>query len=449
MAKPLWDKGHSINQRMHALTVGSDYLLDRKLMPFDCIGSAAHARMLHSIGILDRSECAGLLAELKLLFSASSKGEYEISPELEDCHSAIELALTDKLGESAKKIHTGRSRNDQVALALRLYLRENTLAGLETLSQLINVLVKRYDELRDVLMPGYTHMQPAMPSSIGLWLHAQVEACLDLIAQGLRLYERADSNPLGAAASYGSSLPLDRNLVAKLLGFSRVDRSVLDVQNARGRLEEHYLFWASQIGGVFEKFSSDMALFMTREFNFFGLPTEMTTGSSIMPNKKNPDLIELLRAKASRIRACMFESSAILAKLPSGYNRDQQLSKESFMRGVTELQQGLEMYQLALTSFTVNKERLQTCMYPELYSTYSALRKVKAGSTFRDAYREVASNLTDSNTQASDLKTDFNGISQESENGFRAAAAEFSRYIDKLGQLRSQQDQVVQGVFRL
>ncbi len=448
MVKPLWDKGTSVNQRMHALTVGNDYLLDRVLMPFDCVGSAAHARMLSSIGIITQNECIGLLRELKILFAKSKSGEYEISPDSEDCHSAIEQALTEILGESAKKIHTGRSRNDQVALALRLYLRDKTLSCLEALSQTVTTLVQRYEELHSVPMPGYTHMQPAMPSSAGIWLHAQIEGCLDLMAQGFRLYERIDSSPLGAAASYGSSLQLDRVLVAKLLGFSRVDRSVLDVQNARGRLEEHFLFWASQISGVFEKFATDMALFMTREFNFFALPLEMTTGSSIMPNKKNPDLIELLRAKASKIRSALFESMNILSKLPSGYNRDQQLSKDSLMRGATALEQGLEMYQLALSSFTVNRERLEASMYPELYSTYAALRDCKNGSAFRDAYLKAAVDLTEERGTDPSLKDDFGSIALASEDGFKAACNEFDQFQQKLERLRLMQERVTDDIFQ-
>lgn len=431
MPKPLWDKGERVNERMRHLTVGDDPVLDLELVPFDCRGSAAHARMLASIGVLNEDEADRLVGALAAIIEQWAKGEFEIAPEEEDCHTAIERELTRLVGDAGKKIHTGRSRNDQVLLAVRLYLRDRALRWQDRLCSLAEALLSRREELGTIPMPGYTHLQPAMPSSLGLWLHAFVEGCLDLVRQGFRLLDALDECPLGSGAGFGVPLRLDRAMTARLLGFARPQRSVVDVQNSRGRHEGRFLAWACEIASLLEKFAWDVSLFLTREFGFLTLPVELTTGSSIMPQKRNPDLAELLRGRAARVRGAAFELAVVTAKLPSNYHRDLQYTKEPLFRGVRETEAMMEMAELLVQGIQPDEDRLRAAMSEELYVTYQAYRLLREGMPFRDAYREAARLAAQNATNVSDLRADFDIIREQSELECVEAAAE-------LGELKAE-----------
>ena len=422
--KRLWDKGSEINALVHEFTVGNDPELDRELVRFDCIGSAAHAQMLTTLGILSADECSAVLLALKKILNTADQKDFQIASQLEDGHTAIEAVLTKELRELGEKIHTGRSRNDQIILAMRLYVRHQVLEFLKELSSVTNILLTRFAELGRVPMPGYTHLQPAMPSSVGLWLQAFIEHSLELTREGLQLIENLDYNPLGAAAGFGVPLPLNRELTAKLLGFSHVQRSVVDVQNSRGRFETKFLRWGTDISALFEKLASDLLLFSMREFGFFKLPAQFTTGSSIMPQKQNPDVLELMRGRAGRVRACLDELNWITAKLPSNYHRDFQLTKEPVIRAVAELKSILSVGKVVLEGFSVDEEKLSQAMYPELYATYEAYRLVREGKPFREAYRDTAKAVSDGTINHQALAQDFAFIQNEAEKGVVQAKTE-------------------------
>ena len=324
----LWDKGGDLDPLVHRFTVGDDPRLDLRLIHFDCLGSAAHARTLERAGLLTDDEAERLVAELARIDALAGEGRFPIPDELEDCHTAIEAHLTAALGELGGKIHTGRSRNDQVATAVRLFMRHHALRWTEAIAGLIAALAERIRRDGDVPMPGYTHMQPAMPSSVGLWLHAFAE-CAAGTASGRRSTARADSTLARWARGRATACRCRWTAAIRpsLLGFSRVQRNPLDVQNSRGRMETYFVRVAADVAAVLEKLSSDLILFSTAEFGFFSLPEALTTGSSIMPQKKNPDVLELLRAGAGRLRARQHELEWLAAKLPSGYHRDLQLTK--------------------------------------------------------------------------------------------------------------------------
>lgn len=447
MAKRLWDKGEEIDTLMAQLTVGSDPEVDRAFVCADCVGSAAHARMLEGRGILSKADCLALLKELKEIFALGKERNFFIPPELEDVHTAIEATLSEKLGESGKRIHAGRSRNDQVILALRLYLREQTVAVLANLITLSKLCLKRFSELAEQPLPGYTHLQPAMPSSVGMWLHAFLEAFLESLRGGLQLLELNNLNPLGSAAGFGSSIPLDRAAVASLLGFSGVQRSFIDVQNSRGRYELRFLRWLEEIACTLEKFAWDISLFTTREFGIISLPNKLTTGSSIMPQKRNPDLAELLRAKASRVRACAYELAAVTAKLPSSYHRDLQYTKEPLVRGSKELGEACQMAQLLLEHFSINEVRARELMSSDLYATYDAYRQVLKGRAFRDAYIKTAKRVQDGTLQKEELAQDFQTIQQEVRDGVKEAREELSALSALLGSWQQRLQNLEERIF--
>ncbi len=428
MAKRLWDKGEPIDARMQRLTVGNDPQVDLTLVTFDCIGSAAHARMLAKIGLLSHAELRALLTGLKKLYEESVAGKFEISQDLEDCHTAIEARLTQVAGEAGKRIHTGRSRNDQVILAMRLYLRNRTLFLLGRLVDVAGLFFERFESDGHLPMPGTTHMQRAMPSSVGLWLHAFAEGCIDSIRSGMHLLDELDSNPLGSAAGFGVPFPLDRQYVAELLGFSRVDRSVVDVQNRRGRDEGRFLSWCSEIAGLLEKFGWDIVLFSTDEFGFVSLPGQLTTGSSIMPQKRNPDLAEMLRGRAARVRGAASELQWAAAKLPSNYHRDLQYTKDPTMRGAAETADMLEMTELLVQGLEFNAARLQAAMGEELYATYDAFRRVQTGTPFREAYRQTADALAKGELRVGDLSSDFSMIAEATKLSVAEAVAELDKW---------------------
>ncbi len=389
----LWDKGVPLDELVQRFTVGDDPACDLQLVHWDCLGSAAHARTLARAGLLHDAELAALLCGLAEIDGQQAAGAFAIPPALEDCHTAIEAALTARCGEVGAKIHAGRSRNDQVATALRLFMRHHTLAWIDGLSALIATTLERITIDGDVPMPGYTHMQPAMPSSVGLWLHAFAEAALEQMHAGRELLRRLDACPLGTGAGYGVPLALDRRYTAASLGFARVQRNPIDVQNSRGRLEVQFVRFAADAAGVVEKLASDLLLFSTAEFGFFALPEALTTGSSIMPQKRNPDVLELLRGRAARLRARAVEIELIAGKLPSGYHRDLQLTKEPTLRAALELSEVLAVATRVVASFEIDRARLTAAMRPELYATHAALARAQAGTPFRQAYRQVADEL--------------------------------------------------------
>lgn len=443
MAKRLWDKGDAINEHVHHFTVGNDPQLDQLLVPWDLLGSAAHARMLCSIDILSEDECGQLISGLLQIRELHAQGQFEIPSELEDCHTAIETHLSEHLGDAGKKIHTGRSRNDQVLVASRLYMRSELLDTLLSLAILADTFLQRAEEMQDIPMPGYTHFQPAMPSSVAMWLHATAEALLDLCKEGLTLYERINCNPLGAGSGFGTSLPLDRELTAKLLGFSRVQRSPIDVTTARGRYELKFVRWCSDIASVIEKFATDMVLWSSAEYAFFSLPIEFTTGSSIMPQKRNPDVAELLRARAGKLRAAETEISWVIGKLPSNYHRDHQYTKEPLIRAAWQMAEILPICQAVAAGFSANSSQLEKAMSTELYATYAAYRLVKEGKPFREAYVEAAKSLADGELSKEDLAKDFQIIAETTASDMASCRSELQQVEADIAAIRTSLDETL------
>ena len=389
----LWDKGGDLDLLVHRFTVGDDPRLDLRLIHFDCLGSAAHVRVLQRAELLSHDEADRLVAELSRIDALAGEGQFAIPDELEDGHTAIEAHLTAALGELGEKIHAGRSRNDQVATAVRLFMRHHALLWTEAIAEVIAALAERTGRDGDVPMPGYTHMQPAMPSSVGLWLHAFAEALLEQLRAAVHLLAQLDCCPLGTGAGYGVPLPLDRDYAAELLGFSRVQRNPLDVQNGRGRMETYFVRVAADVAATFEKFSTDLILFSTAEFGFFSLPEALTTGSSIMPQKRNPDVLELTRAHAGRLRARQHELEWLVGKLPSGYHRDLQLTKGPMIEAADQIAAMLPIMQRVIRAIVIHRDRLAAAMRPELFATHAALQLVQTGVPFRRAYRQVADSL--------------------------------------------------------
>lgn len=389
----LWDKGGDLNATIHAFTVGDDPHWDAYLVEWDCIGSAAHARTLLRAGLLTAAECEQLVLGLREISELAHDGAFPISMELEDCHTAIESYLTKTCGDAGKKIHTGRSRNDQVATAMRLFMRDRALRWTDQLTTFIETLLARIERDGATPMPGYTHLQRAMPSSVGLWLHAWAEAALEQQRAAVDLLNRLDCCPLGTGAGFGVPLPLDREYTATILGFSRVQRNPIDVQNGRGRFETYFVRVAADIGALLEKMASDLVLFATTEFGFVQLPDSMTTGSSIMPQKRNPDVLELMRAAGGRIRSRLHELECIAAKLPSSYHRDLQLTKAPAIRAALEAGQLLDIASAVIVGLRFDEKRLRAAMSPELFATAAALELVRQGVPFRDAYRRAADDV--------------------------------------------------------
>jgi len=389
----LWDKGDALDEVIHAFTVGDDPEVDRHLVYWDCTGSAAHARTLEKLGVLTADECGRLIAGLADVARLASQGRFEIPRELEDCHTAIEAYLTSTLGEVGQKIHTGRSRNDQVVTAMRLYMRDQALHWLALLDGFAAACLERARRDGDLPMPGYTHLQPAMPSSVGLWLAAHAEAAIEQMRAALDLLDRLDSCPLGTGAGFGVPLPLDREFTAGLLGFSRIQRNPLDVQNSRGRFETYFLRVAADVAALLEKLAVDIVLFATREFGFVRLPVEMTTGSSIMPQKRNPDVVELVRGRAGLIRGRLVQVESVCAKLPSGYHREFQLTKGPVLAAARDVDAMLTVMTRVVGALVLNEDRLNAAMSAELYAAAAACDLVRKGVPFREAYRRVGADI--------------------------------------------------------
>ncbi|MDC7228184.1 MAG: argininosuccinate lyase [Spirochaetales bacterium] len=392
MAK-LWQKDYELNELVERFTVGRDYILDNALIIPDCTASIAHARMLNSIGLLTDAELDKLENALKTIISDFKDGNFTIKQSDEDCHTAIENYLTVNAGAAGKKIHTGRSRNDQVQTALRMYSRASILSLLEKGLSLAECMVNFAETNKNIPMPGRTHMQIAMPSSIGLWAGAWAEEVVDSLKNLISVYALVDHCPLGAAASYGTPLPLNREMTAELLGFAKVQNNVLYVNNSRGRLDSLVLNAVEHIGLILSSAAQDLILFSLPEFGYFSLPAELCTGSSIMPQKKNPDGLELMRAKSATISSCAMQVKQVVRSLPSGYNRDFQETKEPYMNGLELAAQCIEIMDLTFSRLQVNRDRLEAAFTPEIYATDVAIEMVAGGASFRDAYKEVGLNL--------------------------------------------------------
>lgn len=392
MAK-LWQKDYSIDSLMESFTVKNDYILDQELVIADCFASLSHARGLHKIGILNDDEISKLKEGLSEIIKLRQVGKFEISFHDEDCHTAIEGYLVKKYNEVGKKIHTGRSRNDQVQTALRLYMRESLLILTASVLDLIKALKDLAKENENVPMPGRTHTQIAMPSSVGLWAMSFCEELIDTVNYMLSFYPIADQSPLGSAASYGVPLPLDREYTAHIMGFSKVQNNVLYANNSRGRFEAMYLDLCSYIALTISKLAQDLILFSLPEFGYFSLPVELTTGSSIMPQKKNPDGLELARSRTSAIMAGSEMVKNIIKSLPSGYNRDFQDTKEPFINGFRTTDNLIRIIEKTVLKLSVHEEKLLAACTDELYATDVVLEKVMKGGNFRDSYKDVGLNL--------------------------------------------------------
>jgi argininosuccinate lyase len=444
LQKPLWDKGGTVNQAMQRLTVGDDPRYDANLFIYDCIGSAAQAKILHKAKLLSAEELHRVLQSLKAFYEDAVHQGVTIPYQLEDCHTLLESKLVEACGDSGKKIHTGRSRNDQILVTTRLFLRDKITVILSELLGIADLFAAQYAQYKDCFLPGYTHLQPAMPSSVGMYMHAFYEWTLEIITSGLSLLAFVNKNPLGAAAGFGSSLPLDRSFGASLMGFDAVQRSFIDIQNSRGRYEEQFLFWLSNSAALFEKFAWDMELFFTKEFGFIRLDDALTTGSSIMPQKKNPDIIELLRGRAAVQRSFVTQIQAVTAKLPSHYHRDLALTKKPLFDGIENISYVLQMATVLIPAISFRTDVLEQSRIdnPEIFATYAAYRKVKDGMPFRDAYTCTAQEVSQLQISHEGYAAESAFIQQEVDHGMQAALHEYKdleaavcEYRDRLAQV--------------
>jgi argininosuccinate lyase len=389
MSAKLWSKGFDSDKSVELFTVGCDRELDLKLAKYDVLGSMAHIRMLQSIGLLEKQELDILLRELELILTEIETGAFEIEEGVEDIHSQIELMLTRKLGEAGKKIHSGRSRNDQVLVDLKLFFKNEIREIAALTKRLFDTLIELSEANRDVLMPGYTHLQIAMPSSFGLWFGAYAESLADDALLLDAAYRHANQNPLGSAAGYGSSFPLNRTMTTELLGFETLHFNSVAAQMSRGKTERTLACAMAAIGGTLSKFAVDVCLYMSQNFGFVSFPDELTTGSSIMPHKKNPDMFELIRGKCNRLQALPNELALVSGNLPSGYHRDFQLLKEIVFPAVDELKNCLAMCDYMLRNIRINTSITDNPLYDYLFTVEDVNRKVLSGVPFRDAYREI------------------------------------------------------------
>ncbi|MBP5508384.1 MAG: argininosuccinate lyase [Prevotella sp.] len=385
----LWEKDFSINSEIERFTVGRDREMDLYLAPYDVLGSMAHITMLESIGLLESDELQQLLAALRDIHALCLRGEFVIEEGVEDVHSQVELMLTRKLGDMGKKIHSGRSRNDQVLVDLKLFTRQQLKDIAEAVKVLFDELITKSEQYKDVLMPGYTHLQVAMPSSFGLWFGAYAESLADDMLFLQAAYRMTNRNPLGSAAGYGSSFPLDRTMTTRLLGFDSMDYNVVYAQMGRGKMERNVAFAMATIAGTVAKLAFDACLFNSQNFSFVRLPKECTTGSSIMPHKKNPDVFELIRAKCNKLQALPQQVTLIMNNLPSGYFRDLQIIKEVFLPAFGELLDCLQMAAYIINKIEVNEHILDNPLYDPIFSVEEVNRLAAAGMPFRDAYKKV------------------------------------------------------------
>ena len=389
MAKKLWEKNIDVNPEIERFTVGKDREMDLFLARYDVLGSLAHCKMLESIGMLTSEEQQQLQQGLWGVYSAAATGTFTIEPGVEDVHSQVELMLTRALGDTGKKIHSGRSRNDQVLLDLKLFTRHELQEVCDAVIALFDSLQKQSEKHKDVLMPGYTHLQVAMPSSFGLWFGAYAESLADDMLFLQAAYKMCNRNPLGSAAGYGSSFPLNRTMTTELLGFDSMNYNVVYAQMGRGKCERNVAYALATVAGTLAKMAFDACMFNSQNFGFVKLPAECTTGSSIMPHKKNPDVFELLRAKCNRLQALPTDIILIMNNLPSGYFRDLQIIKELFLPAFAELKECLAMATYIIERIEVNKEILNDSRYDAMFSVEEVNRLASEGMPFRDAYKKV------------------------------------------------------------
>ena len=389
----LWQKDKASLEEVEKFTVGKDREMDLFLAPFDVLGSMAHISMLQTIGLLDKEELDQLLKELRRIYSRIESGDFVLNDDVEDIHSQVELDLTLALGDVGKKIHSGRSRNDQVLVDIKLYLRHEIVEIVHAVRSLFSLLVSLSEKHREHLLPGYTHLQLAMPSSFGLWFGAYAESLIDDLQTVKGAYKVVNKNPLGSAAGYGSSFPLNRRMTTELLGFDDLNYNVVYAQMGRGKTERIVASAFSNIAATLARLSMDACLFLNQNFGFISFPDELTTGSSIMPHKKNPDVFELVRARCNRIVALPNEIAMTTANLPSGYHRDMQLLKEMLFPAIQDLKSCIEMIYLMLSNVTVKEKILEDEKYKFLFSVEEVNRLVLSGVPFRDAYRKVGMDI--------------------------------------------------------
>lgn len=389
MASKLWEKNVKVDHNVEAYTVGLDREMDLYLAPFDILGSMAHITMLQSIGLLEADELDVLLNELRNIYDIAIKGDFIIEDGVEDVHSQVELMLTRKLGDVGKKIHSGRSRNDQVLVDLKLFIRSRIEDVAMAMQRLFSTLINQSNRYKDVVIPGYTHLQVAMPSSFGLWFGAYAESLADDLTVLQAAYKVANRNPLGSAAGYGSSFPLNREMTTRLLGFESMAYNVVYAQMGRGKTERIVAQAIAGIAATLSKLAFDACMFNSQNFGFIKLPDEFTTGSSIMPHKKNPDVFELTRAKCNKLQALPMEITLITNNLPSGYFRDLQLIKENFLPAFDSIIDIINMVDTMLSQVKVNTEVATDPRYKLMYSVEEVNRRVVEGTPFRDSYKQV------------------------------------------------------------
>lgn len=389
----LWQKDKVALQEVEKFTVGRDQEMDVFLAPFDVLGSMAHITMLESIGLLTKDELTILLKELRRIYSKIESGDFVVQEGVEDVHSQVELELTNALGDVGKKIHSGRSRNDQVLVDIKLFLRHEIALIVEEITSLTDLLLEQSDRYSQHLMPGYTHFQLAMPSSFGLWFGAYAESLADDLITLQSAYKIVNKNPLGSAAGYGSSFPLNRTLTTQLLGFDDLNYNVVYAQMGRGKTERIVASALSNVAGTLSKLSMDACLFLNQNFGFISFPEELTTGSSIMPHKKNPDVFELVRGRCNQIMALPNDIAMSTTNLPSGYHREMQLLKELLFPSIEHLKDCLRMVHLMISNISVKENILDDDKYKFLFSVEEVNRLVLQGMPFRDAYRQVGRDI--------------------------------------------------------
>lgn len=401
----LWQKGAAAHDKVDQFTVGKDRTFDLMLAQYDCIASMAHAQMLANIGLITKKEATALVEVLEELKQAAQEGSFAIEDEHEDMHSKIEHVLTERLGDLGKKIHTARSRNDQVLVAMHLYLKEELKAIKTQVIALFDLLLELAEKHKTELIPGYTHLQVAMPSSIGLWLSAYAESLIDDLYFWQSAYKVADQNPLGSAAGYGSAFPIDREFTTKVMGFEQLKVNAVAAQMSRGKLEKNTAIALAGIGSTLAKLSMDVCLYMGQDFNFISFPDELTTGSSIMPHKKNPDLFELVRGKCNALQALPNQLVLLTTNLPSGYHRELQLAKGPIIEAIQEIKACLDILLFSLPKLKTTTKITDQKKYDYLFSVDTLNAEVLAGKPFRDAYRDLGKAIeTGDYTPNRDLK---------------------------------------------
>ncbi|KQB43668.1 Argininosuccinate lyase [Flavobacterium daejeonense] len=396
----LWEKGIPTDKQIDLFTVGNDRELDLILAKHDVTGNIAQAKMLAKIGLITNQECADLLGALAEILEDIKAGNFTIEDSFEDVHSKVEYLLTQKVGDAGKKIHTARSRNDQVLVDMNLYLKEEVLQLKQQVKSLFDLLMASAEKYQNVLLPGYTHLQIAMPSSFGMWFSAYAESLIDDMSMLNAALKVVDQNPLGSAAGYGSSFPIDRTFTTKEMGFSTLKYNSVAAQMSRGKSEKTVAFAMASVAGTLAKFAYDVCLYMSQNFDFIGLPANLTTGSSIMPHKKNPDVFELIRGKCNKIQALPYELTLITNNLPSGYHRDLQLLKEGVFPAIQNLKACLDIAIFSIPDIKVKENILEDKKYDYLFTVDTLNEMVTAGIPFRDAYKEVALQIEAGNYQS-------------------------------------------------